>query len=275
MTRPQTSVALPSQTQSVKHKNNAATRRRTLNNVWRTKKKPFTAVRPPNVFTSLPYRPNRTRSQAPGDVSDCLLCVYNNQTEPEWRYVWWHTCRHHDEGPIIFPNQENQNKLGCAALPVCHHYKSSSRPQNMLERNSTTTGPGRMLFVPNIYGWYTVRRVPFTHIYFSHTYCVPEWKHCKKPQPGGSAGFFLGLALWCFLIMGFHWLWTSIRPISVIVYCHCENVWSCRKIPKQRSDSEKLEIWAVCVEYFAQNPKYPCDGFTNGWANGFLDSKEL
>ena len=49
------------------------------------------------TFKLVPYQADLTRSHATRNVSDCFLCVYNDrETEPMWRYVRWHICRHRD-----------------------------------------------------------------------------------------------------------------------------------------------------------------------------------
>lgn len=105
------------------------------------------------------------------------------------------------------PSQGNQNKLGCAALPVCHHYKSSSWPPTC-----TSTLYNKRPWENNVCSqgwststrWYTVRRA-HSHVFLT------------RLLYGGARAFYnhrledvqgLGLALVLFHYT-VSWLWTS------------------------------------------------------------------
>lgn len=165
------------------------------------------------------------------------VCVYNNQTESMWRHVWWHICRHRNKGPIIFPIRKTRTnwvvQLFQCAITINHHHD----PEHV-QVHSTTTGPGRIMFVPKI-GPQVMDDILWeeshSHLFLTHLLYGGEkvfYNHSLQDLLG------LGLAL-----ILFHyrvcWLWTSIRQITAIVYCHCEKAWRCKKThPKQRPDNK-------------------------------------
>lgn len=108
------------------------------------------------------------------DASHCFLCVFiATERQGQRGDMCGATFVAVAARPYNLQSQENQNKLGCAALPVCHHYKSSSWP-----RTCTSTLYNNRAWENNVcsqewsttVGWYTVRRVPFT--FTSHTLIV-------------------------------------------------------------------------------------------------------
>lgn len=121
---------------------------------------------------------NLTRSHASRNVSDCFPCVFKTTRQIRCGGKCGGGFVAIATGPCNLPNQENQNKLECAAFPVCHHCKSSSWPRTCSSTlfNNRAWENSVCSQVWSTSGWYTVRRVPFTST--SHTLIVRRSKNC-------------------------------------------------------------------------------------------------
>lgn len=142
------------------------------------------------------------------------------------RYVWWHTCRHRSQGPVIFPIRKTRTnsvvpRLRCAII-------TNHRPN--LRRASThynNEASGGIMFVPKIvlqlHDWYTVRRVSFM---LSHT-------HCALERTAGDR-------IWRVWVWPFWFLSQSCQQPS-LTWCDCL-LWECtelRNLPNKEPGNEK------------------------------------